>query len=124
MTRITTTIFIFLILSNGTVSVMEASGLNDDMGVALAPGISESMDSAIDNLREGFSPSAGATDTLFTLFITAIDIFNIVIDAVTATPEMFLNLGFPAWIVFPIFTPMYVISVFEVIYVGTGRDLV
>jgi hypothetical protein len=103
---------------------MSASGLNDDLGVQLAPGISESMDEAVDQLREGFSPSAGVADTLFSLFIAATQVFNITINAITAVPKMFLNLGFPEWIVVPLFVPMYAISTFELIYVATGRDLV
>lgn len=124
MTRITTTVFIFLLLMNGSVSVMAASGLQEDIGVNLAPGISESMDNAVSQLQDGFSPSAGVADTLFTLFIAATQVLNIVINAITATPQMFINLGFPGWIVFPLFVPMYAISTFELIYVATGRDLV
>jgi hypothetical protein len=124
MTRITTTVFVMLILMNGTVTVMEASGMNEDLGVELAPGISDSMESAMDKLREGFSPSAGIGETLFTLFVAALQLMNVVVNAITATPQMFLNFGFPAWIVTPIFAPMYAISVFELIYTATGRDLV
>lgn len=124
MTRITTTVFIFLLLMNGTVTVMAASGLNDDLGVELAPGISETMSDAIDKLREGFDPSAGLGETLFTLFIAAAQLLNVVVNAITATPQMFINLGFPAWIVAPLFVPMYAISTFELIFVATGRDLV
>lgn len=124
MTRITTTVFIFLILMNGSVSVMAASGLQDDLGVSLAPGISEAMDNAVSELKNGFAPSAGVADTLFTLFIAAVQVLNVVINAITAAPVMFVNLGFPGWIVYPITVPIYVISTFELIYVATGRDLV
>jgi len=124
MTRITTTVFIFLLLMNGAVTMMQASGLNDDLGVSLAPGISESMDNAVSQLRSGFSPSAGVGETLFSLFIAALQSMNIIVNAVTATPELFLNVGFPSWIVFPLFVPMYAISTLELIYAATGRDLV
>lgn len=124
MTRITTTVFVVLLLMNGTVSVMAASGMSEDLGVQLAPGISDSMESAIDSLRNGFSPSAGIGETLFTLFIAGLQILNIIIDAITATPIMFLNLGFPSWLVLPLFVPMYAISTLELVYVATGRDMV
>jgi len=124
MTRITTTVFVFLLLMNGAVTTMSASGMSQDLGVELAPGISDSMDNAIDKLRNGFSPSAGIGETLFTLFIAGLQILGIVIDAITATPTMFLNLGFPDWIVVPLFIPMYAISTLELVYVATGRDLV
>lgn len=124
MTRITTTVFVMLLLMNGTVTVMSASGLNDDLGVELAPGISEAMDDAIDSLQQGFEPSAGIGDTLFSLFIAGLQIFEIVISAITAAPNMFMNLGFPSWIVMPLFIPMYAISTLEMVFVATGRDLV
>lgn len=124
MTRITTTLFVLLILMNGTVTVMEASGMNEDLGVKLAPGVSDSMSDAMESIRQGFSPSAGLGETLFTLFIAALQIMETVVTAITATPRMFLNFGFPAWIVTPLFAPMYAISVFELIYTATGRDLV
>jgi len=124
MTRITTTVFVFLLLMNGAVTTMSASGMSEDLGVELAPGISDSMDNAIDQLRNGFSPSAGIGETLSTLFIAGLQIPGIIIDAITATPTMFLNLGFPDWIVVPLFVPMYAISTLELVFVATGRDLV
>jgi hypothetical protein len=124
MTRITTTLLVVLLLMNGSATVMAASGLSEDLGVELAPGISDTMDSTIDQLKAGFSPSAGVGDTLFALFVAGLGIMGIVVDAVTATPTMLLNLGFPAWIVFPLFAPIYAISVFELVYVATGRDMV
>lgn len=124
MTRITTTVFVFLLLCNGSVAVMAASGMSQDLGVQLAPGISDSMDNAVEQLQAGFSPSAGIGETLFTLFIAGLQIMGIVVDAITATPTMFMNLGFPGWIVMPLFVPMYAISTLELVYVATGRDLV
>lgn len=124
MTRITTTVLVMLLLMNGTVTVMSSSGMNEDLGVKLAPGISEAMDSAIEELRKGFSPSAGVGDTLFALFIAGLQVMNIIINSITAAPTMFQNLGFPAWIVMPLFIPMYAISTLELIYAATGRDLI
>jgi len=124
MTRITTTLLVILLLMNGSASVMAASGMSEDLGVNLAPGISDTMDDTIQQLREGFSPSAGLGDTLFALFIAALGVGGIVVNAITATPTLLLNLGFPAWIVFPLFAPIYAISTFELIYIATGRDLV
>jgi hypothetical protein len=46
------------------------------------------------------------------------------ITAVGAAPTLFLNVGFPPYIVLPLFAPIYVISTLELVYVGTGRDLV
>lgn len=124
MTRITTSVLVMLILLNGSVSVISASGLQDDLGVELAPGVSESVDDTISELRKGFSPSAGAGQTLFTLFIAALGVLEIVLNGITAAPQMFINLGFPSWVVLPLFAPMYAISTLEMVYAATGRDLV
>ena len=124
MTRITTTVLVMLLLMNGTVTVMASSGMNEDLGVELAPGISEAMDSAVTELREGFSPSAGVGDTLFSLFIAGLQVMNIIVSSITAAPTLFTNLGFPSWIVMPLFIPMYAVSTMELIYAATGRDLV
>lgn len=124
MTRITTTVFVMLLLMNGTVSIMSASGLSEDLGVELAPGISESMDEAVDKLREGFRPSAGIGDTLFTLFIAGLQVLNVIVNAITATPAMLMNLGIPQWLVIPLVVPLYAISTLELLYAATGRDLV
>jgi len=124
MTRITTTVFVLIVLMNGTVTVMAGSGFNEDVGVELAPGISESMDNAIQELRDGFKPSAGLGETLFTTLVAGYQVLNIVVNAITATPRMFLNLGFPDYIVYPLFAPMYAISTLELIYMATGRDAI
>jgi len=103
---------------------MAASGMNEDLGVELAPGISDAMNQAVNELREGFSPSAGAGETLFSMFSAGLQVLRIMITAVGAAPTLFLNVGFPPYIVLPLFAPIYVISTLELVYVGTGRDLV
>lgn len=121
MARITTTVLIILVLLNGTVTVMEGSGLTDDMGVQLAPGISSTMDDVVENARTGFSPNTGVVESLITLFVAALKTFQVLIQGIYAAPTMFLNLGFPAWLVFPVFAPMYIVAVFNAIYMATGR---
>ncbi len=124
MSRITSTLLIFLILTNGAVTVMEGSGLSDDLGVELAPGVDKAVDDVVKNAEDGFTASEGLGDTLFSLFAAAMGTFKILIEGVFSMPQMFLNLGFPGWIVWPLFAPVYVISTLEFIYAATGRVLV
>lgn len=124
MTRITSTVLIIIVLLNGSVSIMQASGLSDDLGVTLAPGIEENMDEVIQNAKDGFSASEGLGDTLFSLFSAAMSTFNLLIEGVFAAPAMMINIGFPSWIVVPIFAPMYIVSTLELIYVASGRQTV
>jgi len=124
MTRITTSILIIMLLMNGTVTVMSASGLSADIGVELAPGIDKQMGTVTTEMKQGFNPQIGVVESLLSLITAALSIFGIVVTGVYALPAMLLNLGFPAWIVTPLVAPMYVIATLELIYLATGRDTI
>lgn len=124
MTRITSTILVFMLLINGGVTIMESSGLNEDLGVELAPGVSEAMDDVTDRMQEGFQPNIGVVESLINLFLAGLGIFQVVIEGVFAAPSMFMNLGFPDYIVSALFAPAYLISTLEMVFIATGRDLV
>lgn len=124
MTRITSTVLIILLLLNGSASMMEASGLSDDLGVDISPGVERAMDDAISTAKDGFASNAGPLDTLFALFISGMKLFETLTQAVFAAPTMFMNMGFPSWFVFPVFAPMYIVSTLEIMYVATGRETV
>lgn len=124
MTRVTSTILVILILMNGTVTVMEGSGLASDLGVELAPGVSETMNDIVETAKEGFEVGAGLGETLFSLFAAGLGVMRLVFETTFAAPQMFLNLGFPQWFVVPVFAPVYVIGLLELVYAATGRDLV
>jgi len=124
MTRITSTVLVILLLLNGSASIMEASGLSDDLGVDISPGVDRALNDAVSTAKDGFSSRAGPLDTLFALFISAMKLFETLTQAVFAAPTMFTNMGFPGWFVYPVFAPMYVVSTLEIVYVATGRDLV
>jgi len=124
MTRITTTLLVFLILSNGTVTIMEGSGLSDDLGVSLAPGVEQEVNNLTELASDGFQSSEGLGDTLFTLFAAAYSLIALFAQSAFAVPTMFLNLGFPAWFVVPLTGPLYLVSTLEVVYAATGRQMV
>lgn len=122
--RITTTLLVFMIIANGTVTIMETSGLSEDLGVELAPGISETIDNLIDDMKEGFSPESGLGQTLFTLFTAAGKLFKILVQSLYAFPTMMMNLGFPDWMVTAFFAPAYMLSTLEIMFIITGRSAV
>jgi hypothetical protein len=124
MTRITSTILIFMVILNGGVTVMEGSGLSEDVGVVLAPGVNDAVDKTIQNAKDGFTASEGLGDTLFSLFAAAMGTFEILITGVFSLPSMMLNLGFPSWIVIPFFAPMYIVATLELVYAASGRNLI
>lgn len=123
MTRITATILVFMVLLNGSVSMMAASGLSEDLGVTLAPGVEQAIDETIDDLDE-FSTSEGLGDNLFSLFSSAMGVGEILAHGVFSMPSMLLNLGFPGWIVYPLFAPMYILSTLELVSMASGRNMI
>lgn len=124
MTRITTTLVVVLLLLNGTVTVVEGSGLAEDAGVELAPGISERMESVTDRMQEGFSPNIGVIQSFIALGGAALGFFQVLVEGMFALPTALKNMGLPAFIVDPLFIPLYLISSLEAIYVILGRELV
>jgi len=122
MTRVTTTILIVLVLMNGSVGIMASSGLSEDLGVELAPGVSGSMNDAVSTAQSGFSADAGVIQSTITLILSGVRLFQALISSVFAGPQMFMNLGFPAWVVLPIAAPLYIIAALEFIFLATGRD--
>lgn len=123
MTRITSTILVFMIIANGGITIMEGSGLNDDLGVTLAPGVDQATENATAEAKKAFNPNSGPGETLFAMFASVGNTIAALFKGVFALPQMFLNLGFPEWIVLPLFAPMYIVSTLELIYAASGRSM-
>ena len=98
--------------------------LGEDVGVTLAPGIDDRMDEVVNTMQEGFSPGAGVVESLLSVLIAAGQLFLVVIEGITAAPAVFLNLGFPSWIVVPFFAPAYLLSTLELVFLLSGRDMI
>jgi len=124
MSRIGSTVIVFLLLINGMSGAMAASGINDDLGVTLNPGIESQIETITENAEEGFSPTTTVTESFVGVSIAALGTFQVFVTAMTTGgPTMFINLGFPEWIVVPVFAPLYVVATLEFIYIVTGRIL-
>lgn len=124
MTRISSTVLVFMILLNGATTVMEASGLSEDMGITLAPGVSDAMDGVVTEMKQGFSPDIGVVESLISMLTAGLNLFWVVIEGLYAAPDMLMNIGFPEWAVVSFFAPMYVIATLELLLIATGRDMV
>ena len=124
MTRITSTVVIFLVLINGSVTVMSASGMSEDLGVDLAPGISDAADNVVENMKRGFSPDISVIESLISMITAGLNVFRVIVEGLYAGPTMFLNLGFPAWAVTAFYAPLYIISTLEMVFMATGRGMV
>lgn len=123
MTRITTTILVIMILVNGGVAAMEASGLSEDLGVTLSPGIDKTLEETTETIRD-FQTSEGLGDTLFALFKSAGNVAKVMVSAVFAAPSMLINIGFPAYLVAFLFGPVYILGTLEMVSIFTGRRMI
>lgn len=124
MTRITSTILVFMILLNGATTIAEASGLAEDTGVSLAPGVDDAMDKVIDEMKDGFSPDVSVIESLISMVAAGLNLFKVVVEGLYAAPQMFVNFGFPDYIVVAFFAPAYLISTLELMFIATGRSQV
>jgi len=128
VTRITSTVLIFLLLLNGTAQIMTVSGLSDDIGVELNPGAEEAMDNAVSSAQAGFDPNVGAIESLVSFVTAGFDLFSVFVSSAWAAPTMLKNLlgggAVVKTVVDVIMLPLYLVSTLELIYVATGRDTV
>lgn len=124
MARITTTILVVMLLMNGTVTIMAGSGLSEDIGVELAPGISDKMSEVVTEMKRGFSPNVNVVESFVSLAVAGVRLFQVVIEGTYAAPAAFLNLGFPAWFVVPVAAPLYLIATLEALFIALGRQSV
>jgi hypothetical protein len=121
MARITTSIMIFLILANASVTVMAGSGLTEDLGVTVAPGISDTADNVVSEMQNGFAPSTSVIESFISLAISGGQLFKLIVQSTYAVPVMFLNLGFPSWTI-AFFAPAYLIGTVELVLLVLGRS--
>lgn len=124
MTRVTTSILVFLVLANGAATVMSTSGLSDDLGVQLNPGIDNEMDSVVEEMKNGFNPSTTVVESLLSMLVAFGRLFLVVIQGMYAAPTMLINLGFPDYLVTVFFAPAYVLSTLELGSIVIGRRTV
>lgn len=128
MARITTTVLVVVILLNGSATIMDVSGLGDDLGVDMATGVSDSVDKTIDKADDAFNPNIGSLQSTMSLALAAIGVFEIVIEGVLAAPTLVTNIlggGEVANAVVTVFfAPMYVISTLELISISLGTETV
>lgn len=124
MARITTAILLIVVLLNGATGIMAASGLSEDTGINIASGVESKINDITDSIQDSFNPSTDIVDSLILLFLALKDTFILVVEGAFAAPTLIINLGFPPWLVLPLFAPMYIIASLEVASVVTGRQTI
>lgn len=128
MTRITTTVLVMVILMNSGATIMDVSGLNDDLGVEMETGVSDAVDETVEEMKTAFDPNIGSVESLISLSLAAIGVFEIVIEGVFSAPTMMINIlgggEVVETVVLGLFAPMYAISTLELISVAVGTRTV
>lgn len=124
MSRVTTSVLIILMLANGSATIMAASGLSDDIGVQLNPGIEDKMNSIESTMKDGFEPNTGVVESLQSMLIAFGRLFLVAIEGMWAAPTMLINIGFPTYLVTAFFAPAYLIATMELGSLLIGRQTV
>jgi len=117
-----------VILMNGAATMMDVSGLSDDLNVEMETGVSDSVDQTVENLRNAFNPNISGVESLISLSLAALGVFQTVIEGVLAAPTMLINIFGGSQVVetviVALFAPMYVISTLELIAISLGNETV
>lgn len=128
MTRITSTILVMMLLMNGTATIMEVSGLSDDLGVQIETGVDDAMDRLVNDMQRGFSPNINIIESFVSLALASVRVFEILVNAVYVAPTLMMNIlggGELVNLIVTVFmAPMYLISTLEIVFLATGRDTV
>ncbi|MDR9380970.1 MAG: hypothetical protein RI560_04765 [Natronomonas sp.] len=128
MTRITTTVLVMVILMNSGATIMDVSGLNDDLGVEMETGVSDAVDETVEEMKTAFDPNIGSVESLISLSLAAIGVFEIVIEGVFSAPTMMINIlgggEVVETVVLGLFAPMYAISTLELVSITIGSETV
>jgi len=128
MTRITTTVLIMMVLLNGSATIMEASGLNDDLGVEIRTGVDEKMGEIVNETNGAFDPNINVVESFISLSVAAINVFGLIIEGVFAAPTLMINiLGGSSLVetaVTVFMAPLYIIATLEIIAIAIGNPTV
>jgi hypothetical protein len=128
MGRISTTVFVMMLCMNAAAITMEASGLNEDLGVDIETGVDEGLTDSVETLKKGFDPSTAVVESFVAIGIGAGKTFTTVISGIFLLPTMMTNLlggsDLVEVIVAAFMAPMYAISGLELISIILGHPTV
>jgi hypothetical protein len=118
-----TNILIFLVALNGAAIALGGAGLTADAGFQPTPGGGEQIESANQTAGDIEATKGGAFDTFVGAVISGVGALTSIFDVVTAGPRMLVNLGAPAFVIFPLATPLYLLVGIDLLQILTGRDI-
>lgn len=118
-------VLIFIVCISAAAGVLATAGVTDLWGVN--PNTDE-IDSAAESTQSDlstFTAQTGQETWLTDVFIirAAIDTISGAMSAVNQLPNMLVQLGIPEWVVVYVAAPLFLVIIFMIIYVATGRDV-
>lgn len=119
--RFSTRVLIFLVFLNAGANAMIASGVAADMEIQPDPGGDQRIEQA-NETASNFNATGGFADTLFGLYSSVTTTFQNVIGVATAGPTMIGNLGVPGWFTNFLFSALYLLVAFDIVYLLTQRE--
>lgn len=113
---------------NGAATIMDVSGLSEDLNVKMETGVSDKVNETVNDMKDAFNPNIGSLQSLMSLALAALGVFEIVIEGIFAAPTMVINIlgggEVVETVVTVLFAPMYVISTLELIAISLGNETV
>lgn len=118
--RVSTKILVFMIFLNASSTVVQASGLAEDMGISPKPSDTGALEDA-QRQSQSVNASSGVGSTLFGLYTEGGMLVQGFVGVLAGGPIMLAGLGIPLWVLTFIFAPAYVISAVDIYYALSGR---
>jgi hypothetical protein len=118
-------VLFFIICLGAAAGIVATSGVTDMWGVNPNTDEIDSVADSTESQLSTFTAQTGQETWLTDVFIirAAIDTISGAMDAVNHLPNMLVQLGIPEWVVGYLTAPLFLVIIFMIIYVATGRDV-
>jgi hypothetical protein len=118
-------VLIFIVCMSAAAGVLYTAGVTDMWGVNPNTDEMDSVAADTESQLSTFTAQTGQETWLTDVFIirAAIDTISGAMGAVNQLPNMLVQLGLPEWVVGFLVSPLFLVIIFMIIYVATGRDV-
>lgn len=113
---------VWLICLNAAAVMLTASGVAADLGISADTVASQEIQDLNDSMEE-LATDASLGETLFNVFTSGIDFFQVALTLPFEGPSMLIAIGLPVWLVGFAFAPQYLVVGTTAYYILSGREL-
>lgn len=122
MRRTTSTIVVFYVIFNASLTLLETVGWFEQIGIGGSVRAGNKLEQASTAIRS-VSASGGMTDTLIAVYAGAASTFQAFALGAFAGADLLIGLGVPASIVIFIHSPLPIFIGLDGLYTLSGRDV-